>query len=261
MMTTFCRWGFVSALWALAVPGFAVCSASPPSTESGTPTSQILFNIAPGGYPPYTVINSDGSVSGIMWDVMTTIASANGLTVEARQIPSKRVDNFMLSGELDATMRAIEWTHKPEQFAFTEGVLKAQDVIFSTRKRPLALNSIDDLEGTILLKHLGFSYPMLEAHLKAGTIRSIDVPDGQTMFRRLAGAERFNGLVFNRRAGEWIIQHNNWQDTFIKEPLVLGETDYRLMFSPQWRPMLSCFDETLLQIKQDGLLDSILARY
>ncbi|MGP4845583.1 substrate-binding periplasmic protein [Marinobacter sp. 1Y8] len=261
MMTTVCRWSCIATLWALAAPGFAVCAASPPHTSSGVPATRVLFNIAPGGYPPYTVINEDGSVSGIMWDVMTAVANAHGLTIEARQIPSKRVDSFMLAGELDATMRAIEWTENPEQFAFTDGVVKAQDVIFSMREQPLALKSVDDLKGKMLLTHLGFHYPALAPYLKAGTIHSIDVPDVQTMFKRLAGAPRFDGLVSNRRAGEWIIQRNGWQKTFVREPLVLSETDYRLMFSPQWQPMLGCFDTALREMKHEGLLDRILANY
>lgn len=261
MMTTAFRWVCAGMAWALAVPGFATCPASPPNTSSGVPASSIVFNIAPGGYPPYTVIEEDGSVSGIMWDVMTAVAKTNGLTVEARQIPSKRVESFLLSGQLDATMRAIEWTDNPDQFGFTEGVIKAQDVVFSMRSHPLALNHIKDLEGNILLKHLGYHYPTLEPYLEAGTIQTLDAPNGHTMFKRLAGAPRFNGLVFNGRAGEWIIQHNGWQGTFIKEPLVLAETDYRLMFSPEWRPMLDCFDQTIRQIKQDGRLASILSRY
>ncbi|WP_203142998.1 substrate-binding periplasmic protein [Marinobacter mangrovi] len=221
----------------------------------------IRFNIAPGGYPPYTIIDADGRVSGIMWDVMQVLAKRQNLTLETRQIPTKRVNHFLLAGRLDATMRAIEWTPDPDRFAFTDGVVKAHDVIFSARNAPIDAHTINDLKGRTLLANLGYHHPALKPLFEAGDIRRVDVPNTLEMLQRLNAGAHFDGGIANARAGQWLIRQHGWENAFHIEPVKLDVTEYRLMFAPQWAPLVEAFNQTLLDLRQSGELDGIISRY
>lgn len=221
----------------------------------------LLFNVAEGGYPPYTIVSGDGQVSGIMWDVMNALANAHNLQLEVREIPTKRVEDFLLSGELDVSMRAREWSQHPEKFLFSDTVVKIRDVIFTRADTSLRFNTIDDLKGTTLLTHLGYQYPPLEPYFKAGTITQLTVSSQLAMFQRLHKAERFDGVVSDLRTAHWLIKTHGWNGQFAAQPLVLDETDYRFMFAPHWAGYISDFNHTLRKMRDSGELDAIVAKY
>ncbi|WP_111494774.1 MULTISPECIES: substrate-binding periplasmic protein [Marinobacter] len=230
-------------------------------TDTRLPEGPIRFNVSPGGYPPYTMVHDDGSVSGIFWDVMVILARQHDYQLEVQQIPTKRVDGFLLRDELDVTMRAREWTDQPDAFVFTDGILKARDSIFRRADSPLHSRTLDDLEGTILLTNLGYHHPRLESRFASGRIRRIDVPNTLNMLQRLHNGQHLQGGVANRRAAQWIIRQHGWQSRFRIEPVALDVTEYRLMFAPKWAPLMDGFNRTLTDLRRSGTLDEIIARY
>ncbi|WP_148863961.1 substrate-binding periplasmic protein [Marinobacter fonticola] len=244
-----------------ALPTSATLSAQTLPETAGHDHSVLRLNVATGGYPPYTIIDEGGAVSGIMWDVMSAIAKAHNLALDAREIPTKRVDDFLLSGQLDATMRALEWSTQPEQFVFSDSVLKVQDVIFTQADNPLQVNEIEDLAGGTLLARFGYHYPTLEPYFDTGEITRLNVPDAQSMFQRLHSADRFDGLVSDLRSGRWLIQVHGWDDKFKVEPLIIDETDFRFMFAPEWAPFVEGFNQTLQAMRESGEFDAIVAKY
>lgn len=222
---------------------------------------ELVFNIGIGGIPPYTIKRDDGSVSGIFGDVLTRIAREYDYTVVATEVPTNRVDDFMLEGRVDVTMRAMEWTNEPLRFLFTEPVTIARDVVFTRKDQPLNLKSPYDLAGKTLITHLGYSYPILEPLFKSGEITRLVLQDEVSMFRRLAGAERFDGLLSNYRSGKWIMRTHGWEDDFQVEPVVLNESPYRLMFASRWPHFVKLFDRELAEMKENGELNRIITSY
>ncbi len=222
----------------------------------------IRFNVSPNGYPPYTIVSSQGKVSGIMWEVLTTIAARHGYKVKAEKIPRKRVDRFILGGRLDATARAREWTSHPERFIFTAPVVQAEEVFFSTSDRPVPYESPQSLKGKTLVTHLGYHYPKLRPFFDSGAIRRFDVRTDTQMFYHLLAGEQFQVLVAERHVGQWIIRQNRWNGRFVysaQHPLTrLG---FPLMFAPRWKSFVKVFNRDLERMKQNGELERILGHY
>lgn len=246
--------------------GILTALPTPLHAQHGTETpgdgSAVLrFNIATGGYPPYTIVDKDGQVSGIMWDILSALANVHHLTLEAREIPTKRVEEFLLSGHLDVSMRAREWSEHPEKFLFSDTIITVQDVVFTRAESPLEVDDISDLKGKTLLTRLGFHYPSLEPCFESGAITRLNVTSQHSMFQRLHSAERFDGLVSDLRTGRWLIKSHGWSRQFVVQPLVVDETNYRFMFAPHWADYISDFDKTLQALRDSGELDAILAKY
>ena len=123
--------------------------------ESGV----LRLNIGPNGYPPYMIVDEDGTHSGIVWDVVTRIAVRLNYKVEPHRIPRKRVDQMILEGYIDATPRAREWTQKPERFVFTQPITEIREVFFTTRDTAIEYDEPADIEGETVVTHLGYRYP------------------------------------------------------------------------------------------------------
>lgn len=234
---------------------------TPTALAANHPADELIFNIGMGGIPPYTIKQDDGSVSGIFWDVLSRIAREYDYSVIATEVPTNRVDDFILEGRVDVTMRAMEWTNEPHRFLFTAPVTIARDVVFTRKDQPLNLTSPNDLAGKTLITHLGYSYPMLEPLFESGEITRLELHDEVSMFRRLAGAERFDGLLSNYRSGKWVMRTHGWDDDFQVEPMVLNESPYRLMFAPRWPHFVKLFDRELAEMKENGELDRIINSY
>ncbi|MBT6447353.1 MAG: transporter substrate-binding domain-containing protein, partial [Flavobacteriaceae bacterium] len=126
----------------------------------------IVFNTTPKGYPPYMIKEAGKKESGIMVEVLQIIATKHGYILETKGVPTKRVEKLLKIGDLDATARAKEWVNNPENYEFTDVIVRARDVLFSLKKTPITFRSIEDLFDKDIGTHLGYKYPMLKTYFK-----------------------------------------------------------------------------------------------
>ncbi|MFC4260316.1 substrate-binding periplasmic protein [Marinobacter lacisalsi] len=223
----------------------------------------LKFNISSGGYPPFTILSADGNVSGIFWDTLSVIAQRLDLTLEPVQIPPKRSDSLLHQGYSDVTMRAIEWTSNPDEFAFSDPVLMTRDAIFVHQDNPRDIRTVEDLQGGTLLTRLGFSYPWLKEHIDSNKVSIIPVQRQQPMFKRLYhGGARFTGAVSNLHAGYWVLSTNpDWDNAIDEAPIRLEEVGLRLMFPPRHAGLVPEINRELARLRQSGELDRIVNDY
>lgn len=220
----------------------------------------IRFNISPNGYPPYLIANENGP-SGIMWDVMSLVSQRLGYTLQAERIPRKRVDTMLQQGYIDATPRAREWTRQPEQFLFTDPVVQIEEVFFIPVDSDLVYERPEDLHTKTVVTHLGYIYPQLEPHFKAGTIDRFDVSRDRDMFKFLLHNQRFDVLVADRLVGQWILRTEGLQDAFRISDKGISQYDFRIMLRKDWQDFANQFNRELATIRENGELDAILANY
>lgn len=230
----------------------------------GTDVRRTLkFNIGTGGYPPYTILSSDGRVSGIFGDTLSVIAKQLDLRLEPVQIPPKRSDSLLQEGYADVTMRAIEWTERPGDFLFSDPVIMTRDAIFVHQDSSDPIHEVEDLEGGTLLTRLGFRYPWLEASIDSGKVSIIPVQKQQPMFKRLYhGGDRFTGAISNVHAGYWVLRnHPRWDEAIDEAPIRLDEVGYRLMFPTRHADLVKDFNRELARLRESGELDRIIDAY
>lgn len=221
----------------------------------------LAFNVSSGGYPPFTIVHDNGSISGIFWDVLSTITERHGIALEAVQVPPKRSESLLKQGYADVTMRAREWTDHPDAFVFSDPVMTTRDAIFVHRDSDREIRTVEDLEGTLLTR-LGFRYPWLEKKLRTGEVTLIPVQEQKPMFKRLyQGGERFTGAVSNLHAGYWTLSNTIWRDSIREAPIRLGEVGYRLMFPPRHENLVPLINRELERMKASGELDRIIRSY
>lgn len=218
------------------------------------------FNISPNGYPPYMIVDQDAP-SGIMWDVVSLISERLGYQIVAEKIPRKRVDQMLLDGYIDGTLRAVEWTHEPEKFLFTEPVVDVQEVFFTPKGASQTYHSPEDLVSKTVVTHLGYIYPALERHFKSGAIKRFDVSQERDMFNFLLHGDRFDAAVVDLLVGKWVLKNEGLQDQFTASSGGISSYGFRVMLRKECLPFVNKFNVELARIRESGELEAILANY
>ncbi|GGY81180.1 substrate-binding periplasmic protein [Marinobacter zhanjiangensis] len=244
---------------ALLLGAQTAVSDDAPGTDTRT---TLKFNVSSGGYPPFTIVHSDGSMSGIFWDTLSVITERLDLALLPVQIPPKRSDSLLHDGYADVTMRAIEWADNPEDFVFSDPVIITRDAIFVHKDSPHTISRVADLRGTLLCR-LGFRYPWLEDKLESDAVELIPVQKQQPMFKRLyQGGGRFTGAVSNLHAGYWVLRNNpQWNDAIDEAPIRLDTVGFRLMFPPRHADLVPDINRELERLRNSGELNRIINAY
>lgn len=221
----------------------------------------LRLNVSPQGYPPFLIVQQDGSFSGIVWDIFSAIASRQGYVVEGLEIPRKRVDDFILSGHIDATPRAIEWTAEPERFLFTEPLLQVEEVFFMREGTEFEFTGPESLIGKNVVTHLGYKYPTLKPVFASGKAERFDVQNERDMLRYLIDGRQYDLGIAVLQVGLWHIRQEQWQDKLDYAPQPLSSQGYRLMFAKERGEFVQLFNRELEAMKANGEWDEILNRY
>lgn len=221
----------------------------------------IIFNISPTGYPPYMIKSDSGKTHGIISDVLNSIASKLGYRVIVVGIPKNREVIQLKSGDIDANALAFEWVKKPEDFAFTDVIVVARDVLFSARRDPISFNKLEDLYGKTIGIHLGYSYPFLKNSFNNGKITSSHASSEKAMLGKVL-VERTQGAVVNEFVGQWLIKNTpQWQGKFFISKKEIDSFDLRIQFSKKWQNFIVLFNRELHAMKNDGRLEKIKSLY
>lgn len=238
----------------------AITLAEEPVPTPAHSVEVLRLNVSPSGYPPYVIV-TDNDHSGIIWDVVSRIADRLDFTLVAEKIPRKRVDQMLLRGFIDATPRAIEWTDTPEDFLFSDPIVRVQECIIVPADSPLNYTGPDDLRGKTVVTHLGYNYPTLEPLLANGELQRFDVSQDKDMFDYLIHGERFDAAIADRLVGQWVIRQEQLQGKVRFSEHSLTDFGFRLMFRPDWHSFVERFNAELAALQASGELDEILSNY
>ncbi|MBJ6138108.1 substrate-binding periplasmic protein [Marinobacter litoralis] len=235
----------------------AGASASESVAES---PKTFRLNVSPHGYPPYLIVDND-QPSGILWDVMETIAPRLGYQLIPRKIPRKRVDGMLMDGYIDGTLRAIEWTENPENFLFTQAVVNVEEVLFVEQDSKIVFSHPSDLFGHTVVAHLGYKYPLLAPYFEQNKIKRFNVSNDKDLFRYVLLGDRFDAALADRLVGQWILRNEGLSNRLRASTVNISEYGYRLMLRKDWTDFAQGFNRELSAMRENGELDAILANY
>ena len=229
--------------------------------DKGHSSKVITFNMTYYGYPPFMICNKDEKTScGIMYEVFTNIMGKLGYSVRTAHVPKKREIEFFTAGKIDAHPMAKEWVENPEDYVFSDPVLKARNLIFSNAKQPVKYSNINDLLGKRAITNLGFVYPPLTKLFEKGAIKRIDAIGEKAMMQMLI-YQRGDFAIVNEHVGKWLIKENNWQSKFSISEKNITDYDFRIMFAKKFEEIIPLFNHELQIMKDNGDIEEIISRY
>lgn len=240
--------------------GAPVRASSSQGAQDDTPVPFIL-NVTTSGYPPFLVHEPAGGYSGILVEVMRHVAREAGVPLAFAQIPRKRVDRMLASGDIHATGRAREWTPDAEAFRFSEPIMPITDTIFTRTDADLTVTSVTDLFGMRVGTVLGYVYPRLDPIFEADLAYRQDALE-ESMLLRSLWVGRLDAIVAGEPVINWLVQQNpDYAGTFVRQPLNLSTVDYRFLLSPHAPIDVTTFNAVIARLRASGELAAIIARY
>lgn len=218
----------------------------------------LRFSITESWAMPMVHIENGQATAGIFHDLQMRLAQKVGRRAEMLVLPRLRVQQALVRGEIDVRcyVNPAWLTESHHQYIWSLPILLQHDLIVGRHdEQPPPAGLRGQRLGTVL----GFSYPNLEPLFTSGELQRDDARTQEQVLEKLA-AGRYRYAVSNQLALDWFNR---------RQP----EGRKLRAFDEIAVDLISCIvrDEpdvptqallrALVQMKQDGEFEAILARY
>lgn len=205
------------------------------------------------GYPPYTTEDK----TGIMVDIFRHIANRLGYGVEVHLLPAKRTERALNLDEADCRTKAQVWVESPEQYLWTNPVLRLDDhLITRASEQSKPIKSIGMVRG--------YSYPNIEqiaAH--QSKLEKVEVKSPYELLGLLQ-KNRVDAIVLNQNVAKWYItRHTDLSLALFDFGKVVHSVDFTFQCrkSEALAQFVTHFNEKLREINATGYKQTIVEHY
>jgi polar amino acid transport system substrate-binding protein len=270
---TFCSLLTAKALlMALTTLFYAVPALGEPESadNTGQNTGDTLLMLTLEN-PPLAYTDEDGSVTGVLVQVIREAARRTGHEVEFRIDPWKRVIREVSEGNADAAFNAGVTEERKSWGMYGETVLIDETFVFFSRGPKALTRTLDEAASLRVGIQLGYYYgERFDQMLKDQPFHSVEV--NQTIPRnlRLLGADRIDVFVGDLLPTLYYVKKLGLEDeiSIVTEresgqPLVVSTSDTYVAFSRRSvdPAYVETFDKALQSVKASDTFDTILGSY
>lgn len=241
---------------------FAACGKTETNTEETTAAEVVenpddtakLIMGTNAAFPPYE-FTKDGGFAGIDIEIATAVAEKLGMTLEVKDMEFDGLIAAVSGGAVDIVMAGLTVTdERKESVNFSESYAKGVQVIIVPEGSDIA--TVDDLEG----KTIG---------VQAGTTGDIyctgdygqenvkQYPNGAAAVAALANGQVDCVVIDNEPAKNFVAANEG----LVILDTAYTEEDYAAAFAKENTELLEKFNAALAELKADGTIDGIIAKY
>lgn len=225
-------------------------TAEPADTSKGT-----LVMGTNAAFPPYEFTESDGTIAGIDAEIAKAVADKMGYALEIKDMEFDSLIPAVQGGSIDFALAGMTVTdERKESVNFSDTYATGVQVIIVKDGSEIA--SADDLEG----KTIG---------VQSGTTGDIYATDdyGQENVKQFANGSLAVQALLNDQV-DCVIIDNEPAKNFVaaNEGLAILDTeytveDYAAAIAKENTELLESFNAALAELKADGTIDAIIAKY
>lgn len=239
---------------------WAVFSLLPVSSQAGK--EAVTYALFSRGWPPIE-ISAEGAVSGVAVDVFREVMP-KGMVTKVESIPRARVVLDSSSRPVYTRLEAKEWFSHPEEFWWSQPVLKLRSVLYSPSGVPFKYTGLKSLEGKTIGCIRNYDYPRLDQLFDSGRAVRYDV-NRDHLLLRMVKSGRVDVAVMDAATARWMIRE---RDEFRSESFYVAEkplavVDLRFAFNkvPGWDRHLPEINRRIRALHDSGRLSRILENY
>ncbi len=238
------------ALVLACVMVFALAACTKEAAEEN-----VLVMGTNAAFPPYEMVDENGAIIGIDAEIAQAIAEKMGMTLEIKDMAFDSLITAVSSGAVDVVLAGMTVTEeRMEAVNFSDSYATGIQVVIVAEGSEIA--AIEDLAG----KKIG---------VQTGTTGDIYCSDE---FGEEAIARYDNGAIavqaLQNGQVDCVVIDNEPAKAFVEanEGLKILETEYAVenyaaAFSKENTELLANFNAALAELKADGTIDTIVAKY
>jgi len=228
----------------------------------GAQNATIKMALPEEGYAPYIIIKKD-DVSGILIEVLKLAAQQISLQIIFEYMPEKRSIVMLNEGRIDARMESPRWIRDPEDYFWSEPIVNINDLFVYRNLDSNAFENDGDMQGAVLVTHLGYGYPTLQPLFDMAMVTRHDAATEVAMLNQLqrkTGAAK-KAVVMDRHVALWLIKHHQaFKGRFKFSKRVIDSTPLHVQFTPstkmeKWLPRLNA---QIRKLKRSGVVEQII---
>ncbi len=220
----------------------------------------IVVSLYSGGNPPYTIIEN-GIPSGIFVDLFKEIEKRTDYTFEFKILPMARVLVEFDEGTIDIEPGVSElWrTSSKVPGVYSIAFETSTEVLVSAPEHSFELIQMSDLFGQRVGVVRGYSYPGYDELFATQRITKVENVSEINLLKQLS-INRLNHIFIGYRT---ILYYQKNYPEFRKFKIggVVNSAKIRMRVQPAKANLLNVIDETLTQLKYDGVIDDVYQKY
>jgi polar amino acid transport system substrate-binding protein len=216
------------------------------------------FKVGFYDYPPM-MIESDGR--GIYQDILDELSRLTGDSFDVQYYPYPRIGLLFNEEQLDLEPGIYPgWVqHQPTPGLFSVPFGKVVDVLVFAPHKAFPVKQPEDLRGKSVGMVRGYAYPELAPLVASGQLDRRNGLNEQQLLSMLAKS-RFDQAIINKAVAQYnLLQIAEYRRLEIGD--VISSYDVSMRVQPRHADWLDRLDAAIVQLKQQGIIDKIYARY
>ncbi|MCO6059626.1 transporter substrate-binding domain-containing protein [Pseudomonas sp. MOB-449] len=219
----------------------------------------LRFSAVDSWAMPVADFKDNRLVGGIIHDLIERLAQRLDLPVQVQVLPRNRVQLALKQGEIDVRCYiSPKWITNSEEYLWSVPFIQQRDLIVA-RPGSAQLSSPDTLSGQSIGTVLGYTYPRLQHLFDHGNLRRDEARNQELVLQKLL-AGRYQYAVSSELALGWFNRDLPDTDRLVNVSILEEEPVSCLVRNDPALPVQRIL-RTLLQMKESGEIEEILARY
>lgn len=218
----------------------------------------LRFSVTESWGMPLMRFEQGQAAGGILYDLHTRLAQKVGRRAEQPVLPRQRVQQILERGEIDVRCYVNPaWVKESHyQYIWSLPFMVQRDLIV-TRQHETSLpgSHLGERIGTVL----GFIYPTLEPQIASGLVQRDDARTQEQVLEKLE-AGRYRFAVSNQLTLDWFNRRQQQERRLRPLGEIAAELISCLVRDEPDVPTQKLL-RAMVQMRQDGEFDAILARY
>ena len=220
------------------------------------------FRAGTSEWVPYSMI-LNGEVEGVSVDILKEIGKRTGDTFEIQILPVKRLRKELLDGQIDLNIAdSPEWATSEEGASeFSEPYLFVDEFIYFRNDNFVNVSEAKDLFGKSVATVRGYFYAMFGSAFKKKQVKLEEVTTSPELLKML-NAKRVDAIFLDNLNFRFVTNSMKLRASDYKQGLRLTHSPLALRtFKDRAKAAMARFSSAIKDIKKDGTIEKILARY
>lgn len=219
---------------------------------------ELRWGFATADGMPYVQVQAQQLQGGFLHRLGSAASERLGFQARFVETPNNRIEDFMQRGRIHVICNANpQWMKEPQLFHWSPPLCSEEDVLLTHTQMP-TITRLEDLHGKVLGTQLGYIYsePLMAAFARQQVIRQ-DVRDLNTSLNLLS-KKRLDALIDMRRPISFQLAVR--PDAPLQlSPWVIERYDMHGSYSPLLPVSAERLDQTLLELRDQGQIEAMLA--
>lgn len=220
----------------------------------------LRFSIADAWAMPLVQIEDHQPTSGIIFDIMQSMAAQANLSAQYRVVPVQRVQRTLEHGGIDVRCYAAQsWMpNLSGDYTWSLPLLIQRDLLISTPDNA-SPRTPDSLTGETIGTVLGYVYPTLQDAFDNHQLRRDDARSESQVLQKLQ-VHRYRYAIGNQWSLDWF-NRNLPEDQKLRGVAIIDEQPVGCIVRNDTDIPAQRLMRILLRMRMSGEIDRIMARY